>query len=179
MNEIDALERAYARAEELIANVKPEDFTKPTPCSDWDVRGLLNHYINGLKMMPAALRGEKFDMSQPAFTGDPLGAAREAMKENLEAWRAPGALETPVKAMPGMRLVDLQLCDAVAHPWDLANATRQDARLPEDVVRMVFDIWEKAPLDVSRKMGAFGPQVPVPDDAPTIDRFVGLLGRHP
>jgi uncharacterized protein (TIGR03086 family) len=179
MNEIEALRLAYASAESLIANVTPGDLGKPTPCSEWDVRGLLDHYINGLRAFPAWLRGENFDMKQRAFDDDPLAAARAAMEENLEAWRAPGALDTPTKGMPGLRLVDLQLCDAVAHPWDLANATRQDAALPHEVVQMVFDIWRKAPLDVSRTMGAFGPEVPVPHDAPTIDRFVGLLGRNP
>jgi uncharacterized protein (TIGR03086 family) len=78
-----------------------------------------------------------------------------------------------------MHLIDLNLCDAVVHTWDLAQAVGRNHELPEDVVELTLRIWSEAPLDVSRQFGAFGPEVQVPEDAPAIDRLVALLGRSP
>lgn len=61
--------------------------------------------------------------------------------------------------------------------WDVARAIGVDDTLPEELVR---GMWEQLrPLaEQWREMGAFGPEVEVPDDAPLQQRLLGLTGRQ-
>jgi len=179
MNEYDALERTYARIERLVANASDGDLARPTPCADWDVRALLGHLFNVVAQFPVLLRGEQPDWSATPDLGDRHATFRALADENLAAWRAPGALDAPSTLLPGMKMVDFNLCDAVVHAWDLARALGEDPALDADAVALVYETWRNAPVDEGRKYGAFGPAVDVPVDAPVIDRLLGLLGRQP
>ncbi|HEU0086681.1 MAG TPA: maleylpyruvate isomerase N-terminal domain-containing protein [Pseudonocardiaceae bacterium] len=45
MNEVEALQSTYARAQELVDGLEPADMMRPTPCSEWNVRALLVHLV--------------------------------------------------------------------------------------------------------------------------------------
>ena len=51
MNEIPPVvadcDRTFAAVQRLVDAVQPDQWTAPTPCTDWDVRQLLNHVANG------------------------------------------------------------------------------------------------------------------------------------
>lgn len=179
MDDLEALERAYRHAEAVISRIPPGAMDRPTPCPEWDVRALLRHLVGAVAAFPEMLRGEPPDWSANLVGDDAVASFRTAADANLAAWRAPGALDTPVGMLPGMRLFDLNLVDAVVHTWDLATATDQDSRIDAELAEQVFATWRAAPLDRSRAAGAFGPEVEVPPDAPITDRLVALLGRRP
>ena len=179
MDLFDALERTYARADEVVAGLRDDDMGKPTPCPEWDVHRLLAHMVGAIAQFPALLRSEQPDWGNVPPLDDRVREFRAAVAANLEAWRVPGALDTPSSMLEGMKVIDFNLGDAVVHTWDLARATGQDPDLDPVAVRAAYDIWVKAPLDLSRKFGAFGPEVAVPADASITDRLVGLLGRRP
>lgn len=64
------------------------------------------------------------------------------------------------------------------HAWDIARATGQDEKLPEDEVTVVYDIM--LPFgEMLRMSGICGPEGPVPAEAPVQDRLLGLMGRTP
>ena len=61
---------------------------------------------------------------------------------------------------------------------EIATVIGVDSRLPEELVQGIWN--EVSPqAEVWRKIGVFGPAVPVPDDAPLQDRLLGLTGRDP
>ena len=69
-------------------------------------------------------------------------------------------------------------CDLVVHAWDIARATGQDEKLPEDEVTVFYELM--LPFgDMLRMGGVCGPEVPVPATAPMQDRLLGLMGRTP
>lgn len=179
MNEVDALQSTYARAQQLVDGLEPMDMARPTPCSEWNVRALLAHFVAAIDGLAGLLRGEKPDWEKDALGADPAATLRQSVLEALAQWRHPRAVDTPSPMVPGMRVVDLALADAVAHTWDLATALGRDPELNEDAVRLAYDRWAHGAADAGRQFGAFGPEVRVPDDAPLLDRFVGLLGRTP
>ena len=39
------LERAFASARSVLANVTPDQLANPTPCQSWAVRDLINHFV--------------------------------------------------------------------------------------------------------------------------------------
>ena len=179
MELVDALEQTYGQTEKVIANITDADLAKPTPCADWDVQTLLEHLVNVVQQFPVMLGGEEPDWSAKPPLADRVGEWRAAAAANLAAWRVPGAVETPSNMMPGMNMIDFNLCDAVVHTWDLAHAIDQDPGLDPDVAEVVLDVWAQAPMDDARKYGAFGAEVEVSDNARPLDKLVALLGRKP
>jgi uncharacterized protein (TIGR03083 family) len=74
----DALAYQSATLSELIAGVRPDQLGHPTPCGEWDVRALINHFVGGAAMFSASLRGEPVTIDpgapMPDLVGsDPLG----------------------------------------------------------------------------------------------------------
>ena len=68
--------------------------------------------------------------------------------------------------------------DVYMHSWDLARATGQEAGLDEDFAGQVLEGMR--PIEAMlRDSGQYGPAVPVPDDAPAVDRLMGFVGRDP
>ena len=63
------------------------------------------------------------------------------------------------------------------HGWDIAVSTgqRYEPTVPEVDAAMSFVASFDAPQDGN----LFGPVVPVADDAPPLDRLIGLTGRDP
>lgn len=179
MDDLTVLEQTYGNARRIVAGIDDEDLRRPTPCPEWDVEALVGHYVNAVEMSPEMLAGGRPDPSREPDLTDRVGAFDAATAANLEAWRKPGAVDTETPVLPGMRLVDLNLLDAVAHTWDLASALGVDPDIDDDVAAHVLARWQDAPLDKSREFGAFGPEVPVPADAPALDRLLGLSGRTP
>ena len=68
--------------------------------------------------------------------------------------------------------------DHLIHGWDLARATGQ-AYEPDPAALEASYGFLRAAADDPGRGGAFGPVVPVPADAPLLDRAVGLSGRDP
>lgn len=178
MDPVDALERCYAVARPLVAAVGEGDLAKPTPCPDWDVRTLLSHLVTVTETFPIMLADGEPDWSRDALADrDPLDAFDEAVATNLEAWRVPGAVEKDSSLMPGMKVFDFNLMDAVVHTWDLATALGVEVELPGDAVELLLERWEGSPADTGRQYGAFGPEVAVGESDAPLDRLLGMVGR--
>jgi uncharacterized protein (TIGR03086 family) len=69
--------------------------------------------------------------------------------------------------------------ELVIHGWDLARATGQPYEPDPAALQLCHGLLLAAADDPSRGDGIFGPVVPVPEDAPLLDRAVGLSGRDP
>lgn len=176
MNEVEALRRVYARLRELVDAVGPGDMGRSVPGTAWDVRGLLGHLVVSIGGFASLLR-----QGQPAWDnvrGDHAAAAvRKAMRSALAQWRRPGAVDIPSQMIPGMRVVDVALADAVAHTWDLAAALDQEHGLDDDVVGLAYRRWATGISDPRCRYMLLGPDVTMFDGAPVLDRLLALLGR--
>jgi uncharacterized protein (TIGR03086 family) len=175
-------------AARIVLEVPQNRLDAPTPCPDWDVRALVNHLIlwNGrgetaARREPVTGPGEDHD-----FTAEPGWAERfaEQAGRTADAWSEPAAwdgntsLTGNKEGMPAAFIAGIVFGECVVHGWDLAVATGREPGFPPDVVQAA---WEQLvpTAEVSREYGAFGPEVPVPGDAPLLDRVLGLAGRDP
>ncbi len=181
-------ERAIERTGTIVADVKPEQLSDPTPCSDWDVRTLINHIIGANYMWAALREGREIDTSRaaPDIAGDdPAGAYQQSAKAALEAFRSPGAMDhifkSPIGEIPGSFALGVALSELVVHGWDLAKATGQDPTIDEDIVSPLYETAKVSVAPEYRQppINAFGPEVEVPQDASLTDKFVAFLGRTP
>ncbi|GAB3911197.1 TIGR03086 family metal-binding protein [Kibdelosporangium lantanae] len=173
------LRRALAVMDELIAGIRDDQWSAPTPCTEWDVRDLVRHLAAGNRAITAMLRGEPMPGQQPAGD-DPRAEFQETTAVLLAVAREPGALDTvaegPLGKATGAERVQWRLADLVTHTWDLARATGQPLELPDDLVERVL-AFAREKLPAQARGGRFGEPLPVSDDASAIDRLVAFSGR--
>jgi uncharacterized protein (TIGR03086 family) len=186
---VDQLGTALDAAGELIAGITPEQWSRPTPCTDWDVRALVAHLSDGNHLFASALGN---GASSPArartqlagATGnhDLVAAYRDSAEAVLAAFGRPGALgrtvEVPFGTVPGAVALHLRLTEVLVHGWDLAAATGQVAVFPEDLAEQELAFTRDALGGLPPGRSPFAPPTPAPDTAPALDRLAACLGRQ-
>jgi uncharacterized protein (TIGR03086 family) len=187
-----SLEPATDRVSELIRRLPENALGAPTP-SDCTVGELLDHVQSFARAFAAA--AAKSD--DPTTAGPPPtpNAARLAdeWRDNIprllatlaEAWDEPSAWSGMTKVggmeMPGEAAGVIALDEVVLHGWDLAVATGQPYEVPHLQLEALLSFLEhmaEPGMEPARE-GLFGPVVPVDDDAPLLERILGLAGRDP
>jgi uncharacterized protein (TIGR03086 family) len=156
--------------------VSDDQWDNPTPCTDWNVRQLVDHVIEIQRQIPEGLGVTVSDGADPQ-TAWP--AVRDAA---LAALRKPGAMEQTMQGRGGevpleMALIP-RLSDLLVHTWDLARATGGDERLSADIAAIVLE--RLRPNDeVLRSTGTFGPKVESPPGADVVVELLCFTGRQP
>jgi uncharacterized protein (TIGR03086 family) len=176
----------------VVTNIRDDQLDLPTPCPDVTVAGLL-HHVAGLSQVFAAAASQDRPAGAdgtPSFPdGSRLGADwRARIPEHLrvlaEAWRPESAWKGFTRAggvdLPRDVAGSVVTNELLAHGWDLAVATGQPYRTDADVVAAALEFVGPAVAAAPEGTpGLFGPPVAVPDDAPPLDRLLGLTGRDP
>ena len=174
----------------LADGVREEQLAARTPCPDCSVRTLLGHVLGLSVAFRNAARkdlGALTDSAPDVTASDPGPDWRaelpKVLDELAEAWRDPAAWTGMTRAggvdLPGAVAAAVAVDELVIHGWDLARATGLPYAPDPAALRVSHDFLYAAAADPSRGGGIFGPVVPVPDDAPLLDRAVGLSGRDP
>jgi uncharacterized protein (TIGR03086 family) len=175
-----------ARAVAGAANGEAKN-DQPTPCTDWDLRTLLNHTI--LWTSYSAERrayGESVaeDLMSKDFTAEPgyAEAYQAQIQKAVAAWSKAAAWAGDRNVMgsatPAADIAAMLIMEMVLHGWDVARATGQDYHCDETLARAVL-VTVEAQGDMFRQYQGFAAIVPVPDDATTFDRVLALSGRDP
>lgn len=161
----------------VIAGISADELDNPTPCSEFTVRGVLEHMIGGATMFAAAFRGEA--PGEPDL-GDPLPGIGKALGNLIEAMSAPGALDRTVQApfgeVPGETFARFVVLDGIVHGWDMATATGQPYSPDDDLVAAVQAFADEA-LDPLRDGQTFGAATDPGPDATPIERLAASTGR--
>ena len=139
MNLHPQLTEAADAAARVVSGVSPEQFDGPTPCTDWDVRALMNHLILWTSYsLERRAHGESVseELMSTDFAAAPDFAAayRAQLDRALAAWADPAAwdrkLDVMGTPMASADVAAMNLMDMVLHAWDLAVATGQAYSLP-------------------------------------------------
>lgn len=178
--------RALDQTEQLVAAVRPAQLDDPTPCTEFDVRGLLSHIAGAVTR--AAITGEGGDAV--AFSGQVdnvpddgwLAAYRAAAARATAAWtddaRLDALVTVPWGTVPGRAALAGAVQEVLTHGWDLATATGQQAEGDPELATWTLEFARRA-LPPERRGGPvpFGPVVPVPPGAGPYAQLAGWLGR--
>ena len=187
MSEVtERFEQASGHFGELVQQVKDDQWSNATPCSDWDVRALVNHLVYEARWAPPLLRGQTIEQVGNKFDGDLLGADPKSSYDDAlgampGAVSAPGAMEGTVHLSygetPAAEYLSQLACDFAIHSWDLARGIGADDTLDPDLVQWVDDTArpQAAMLEAS---GLFDPPVDVADDADPQTKLLALFGRR-
>ncbi len=174
----------------LAEGVTDAGLGDPTPCPDLAVRNLLGHLTGLAGAFKDAARkelGARTNTSPDASVPDAGPGWREelagALGELAEAWRAPDAWTGMTRAggidLPGPVAGAVVADELVIHGWDLARATGQEYTPDPAALQAAYGLLSAAAGEPGRDGGMFGPVVPVPAEAPLLERAVGLSGRDP
>jgi uncharacterized protein (TIGR03086 family) len=151
---MDALLRSLSVARDgftqRLRAVGFDDWARPTPCSEWDVRLLVNHVVGGDVRAVRLLGGGTFaeflaTRDDDVVDADPLGAWTRAAEAFDAAFSAPGALDRPVHYRTGAttarELLRIRVFDMTVHTWDLAHAVGADETLDDNLVAESLETW--------------------------------------
>ncbi|WP_254705732.1 TIGR03086 family metal-binding protein [Streptomyces vilmorinianum] len=187
--EID-LGPAARRMARLAADIDDERLGDPTPCPDYAVRELLAHVADLSVAFRDAARKDFGPTTatapasvRPVLDDDWRTALPKALEELAAAWREPGAWEGDTQAggveLPASVMGRVALDELLIHGWDLARATGQEYEVSEEELAVSEALLSPAEDAAPGEDGFFGPIVAVPEEAPLLDRVIGLSGRRP
>jgi uncharacterized protein (TIGR03086 family) len=165
--------------------VRPDQWHAATPCTEWDVRALVNHLVYEQLWAPPLLAGatvaeigDRFDGDQ--LGDDPVGVWDSAAATARDAITAPGALDRTVHLsfgdVPGSEYVSQLVTDLAVHAWDLARGIGAEDHLEPELVTTVR-AWSEPQAELLAQSGLFAPPVPVPSEADPQTALLGLFGR--
>ncbi|MGB0112542.1 MAG: TIGR03086 family metal-binding protein [Ilumatobacteraceae bacterium] len=193
------LDRAVATGGSVIAGVRPDQLTAPTPCSEMDVRAMLGHLVAVVGRIAALGNGDDpFAVDETPAPDDRWSDAWAAsIRSAADAWSADAVLERPM-ALPwiqgnGALVLSSYFSELTVHTWDLAIATGQQPDWDDAVVAAALAGRDFLPAEnrralfeeISTAMGLdevampFAEAVHIADDAPAIDRLIAWNGRNP
>lgn len=172
-----------------VASVEDARWSDPTPCSDWDVRALVNHVVGEELWSAPLLDGSTVKDVGDRFDGDLLGPDPGSTAAEAAAAAVAAVDQKVAGGEPAVDLVHLSFgdtpveeyvrqlsADHLIHSWDLAVATRQDRSLDPDLVREI-GAWFAEREELYRGAGVIGPAVPAIGDAQST--LLGAFGRDP
>ena len=186
MSPREHLHSVVASLEPVIRGVSDDDLASPTPCDDFDVRGVANHLLGTIEAMRRVGAAEPMDPDDPWGTnGDNVTAQwREDLSRRLAAfadvWSAPEAWEGDALdgTMPRQVVGGMAFVEAILHGWDLARGSGQDVEYDDAAVASALEVMDQIG-EMGRSMRAFGPEVELPDDAPPFAQVLAKAGRDP
>jgi len=186
MEPISVLKKAVDQGGAIVNGVKPDQLDKPSTCSDWDVRGLLNHLVAAVQLFAVGAEGSPLDFESfgKDHLGDDPGAAYVAAAKQLhDAVDKPGVMDhnwmMPFGEVPAMVGAGFSTVEIFAHSWDVAHSTGQAYPFDDEVSEMALNVAKMAPAEQIRQPGVFGPEVECGSDVPLADRVAAFLGRTP
>ncbi|QLY32315.1 TIGR03086 family metal-binding protein [Nocardia huaxiensis] len=181
------LEPAATDMEAVVAGIGDSQMDAPTPCAGTSVHILLAHVVGLTEAFRQAATKEMLGRSQtpasarPELPHDWRNRIPAQLKALVAAWREPSAWTGDTEAggvqLPATQMAEIALNELVVHAWDLARATGQPYLPDSDDLNILLDMLRDTPAEGTP--GLFGPVIPIPDNASTLDRVLGLTGRDP
>lgn len=179
----DRYRRRAASFTETVLDVPDDQWVAPSPCPEWDARGVVAHVVGSQETF-ARLVERELDPG-PLMEDDPVGAWTVARDQTQAALDDPALANEEFNGFSGRttfaEAVDTFLSfDLVIHRWDLARA----ADLDDTIAEIDIEQAEAELLVLHDKMGesmrgptAFGPEVPAPEGADRQTKLLAFLGR--
>jgi uncharacterized protein (TIGR03086 family) len=158
---------------------------KPTPCSEFDLKTLVEHTLGAARRVPSVGRHEPQGELDTEVAGGAYAAAMTAASDDVRTVWGDDALLTEHMdlgwgAFDGSTVARVYAQELIVHAWDIAASIGVTALLDPALAEgcMVFAEEFMAPFPRGGEM-PFEAIVPVPADASAYEKLAGFLGRQP
>lgn len=166
--------------------ISPGQWANPTPCSEWDVRALVDHLVYETLWLPDLVAGRTLEEVGTQYEGERLGddplvawsGARDAAVTALRSSRLEVPVHTSAGRLTAEEYLTEMLFDAVVHGWDLARAIEVEHTIPDDVARDLLS-WLAPQADEWVADRIIAEPVAVDEGADAGTRLVAMSGRRP
>ena len=129
----------------FVSNVANDAWGNDTPCSDWDVKAVVNHIVYENVWMAALFNGRTIEDVGDEFEGDlvgddPAGVYLRTANEVKAILAEPDAMSRTCQIssgpVTGAEYSQQLFLDTLIHGWDIAVGSKQDATLDTYLVKM-------------------------------------------
>jgi uncharacterized protein (TIGR03086 family) len=193
---IDRFILSSGEFERRLRTVRSEQWAWPTPCTEWNVRQLVNHTTRGnlnyVALVEGGTRAEFLRLRDVDALGtDPVNAYIRSVGECVAAFTQPGALQRnldyPLGPVTGQQALAVRATDSTIHTWDLARALGVDDTLDAGLVTWIGDHLDEiyaglaetpTAVDTTHRFFAAPESVPAGDTSPQ-DQLLHRMGRNP
>src|SRR5437763_9203923 len=184
MDVVTTFERVLDTTNEVVDRVEPAQLGNPTPCTEWDVRAVINHITGGATMFAECVEQGSVPDTRlgELMGGDNLGddykARYRAASDRARATFAmPGALDKMVKLpfgeMPAGAALNIAIMDVMTHAVDIAKATGQTID-DEEIINTALEVGRQLITDDFRTPGVFGAEQSAPANASAADKLLAF-----
>ncbi|AND16586.1 TIGR03086 family protein [Rathayibacter tritici] len=175
---LDLQDRAHRAFELRLSAV--QDWSSPTPDSEWDTRALVLHVVREQQRAHTLLSGGDESALRLEPVAPDLRSEWRRVTDSLRAVAQSVDPEATVQlgrdTVSAVELLQEQTADVTVHAWDLARATSSDERLDDELVAAVWELF--APQEATlRASGLYAAPVPVGAAASLQSRLLAITGR--
>ena len=161
-----------------------DHWVAPSPCGEWNARGVLEHVIGFHDVLLLRPLGAK----PPRPKDDPAGRWTATIAALDQLLDRPGLLDgvvevpavgnNPPSQIDASRIIPALSLDVLIHTWDLGRAAGHEVILDPDLCRRFLD---GLPTDESMlsRTGMYASPRPVSDGSGTQAKLLARLGRDP
>lgn len=169
----------------FVSNVSNDAWGNDTPCSDWDVKAVVNHIVYENVWMVALFNGRTIEEVGNEFEGDlvgedPAGVYLRTSNEVKAILAEPDAMSRTCQIssgpVTGAEYSKQLFLDTLIHGWDIAVGSKQDATLDDYLVRMCTPLAQEI-ADNEAYRSAFNEATSGSTSDNPQTRLLALLGR--
>ncbi|MCX4790125.1 MULTISPECIES: TIGR03086 family metal-binding protein [unclassified Streptomyces] len=174
-------------AARIARSITTDQLGLPTPCGDWDLRELINHWVlytsHGLEHR-ALGKDLPDELTTRDFTADADWAQQYAaqLDRAVAAWSDPavwdGEVDLGNSTTPAAETAAMLIEETALHTWDVARAVGEELRLSDAAAAYVLDVVD-GNAALYRQYDGFADEVTVPGSASLLQRALARSGRDP
>ena len=170
----------------IVEAVTAGEWSRATPCDEWDVRDVVNHLVYENLWAVELFNGKTIAEVGDALEGDLVGdAPREKYVESAAAVRKiieqPDSMSVTCHIssgpVPGSEYASQLFLDTLIHGWDIAVGAGQSGVLPADLVEACMPLALMV-RDAVPDSGPFSSEVQTADSVDPQTKLLAILGRN-
>ncbi len=178
--------RSVEQTGRIISSLGYGQLGLSTPCTEWNVRDVVNHLISSLHMFSQGAMGAKFNLEEFGVDRVKYDAAvsyaQEAAKLKIALGR-PGVMDQEwdlaFGSPDGELAAAIATIEFVTHGWDIARATNSSVELDPELAEIALANAQMLTTQFGRQPGVFADELPAPEGADAYQRLAAFVGRDP
>ncbi|MDH6243484.1 TIGR03086 family metal-binding protein [Mycobacterium sp. OTB74] len=177
-DEIESAEQSLAVLLGVLKQVGPEDLSRQTPCTKFDVAGLTDHLLNSISMLGGAAGAEspKRDVNAPVaqqISDASLPTLAAWKRRGLEGTITMGPTELPANIVAGILSLEL-----LVHAWDYASALGLQLQVPDDLADYSLERCRVIVTPEVRPAVGFDEPLEILIGASPMEQLIAFTGRQ-
>ncbi|MEK7602815.1 MAG: TIGR03086 family metal-binding protein [Patescibacteria group bacterium] len=167
-----------------MQHISDAQLSGSTPCSEWDLKALINHMIGELMWLPELLGGKTIAQVGNMLDGDLVGSnivkswdnATTVAKDAVEKVNLGMEVGLSYGKVSAGHYIKEITSDLLIHGWDVAQSIKCSLLIPNNLAQIAYDFYEPQE-DKLKSSGLFGKKITVGNAASLQTKLLAVVGR--